>query len=182
MPPDLDPLVTGRCRWAEGALATITTERVDESNGVAHWWLSSCSRASSYWTCRPAEFRQEIVTRLIVSGKLRRVKLSFDGETSLEEARALATQALTIFMNSTPPVPYCGDIKGQEAKWRVFRERHPLPTEDEVMHVTVGFDGLGRQTERVWLGDLLPDDFQISIDYPISDGSQTAQCWTVWMS
>jgi hypothetical protein len=184
LPPDLDPLVSGQCRWADGALAMITTEKVDEDNGVTHWWVSSCLRDARRWTCRPAEFRQETVTQVAVGGMSRRVKISFDGETSLEEARTLASQALTILANPTPlPLPYCWDIKGQEAKWQVFRERHPLPTGDEETHITVGLDGLDRQTERVWLGDLLPpDDFQIAIDYPISDGSQTARCWSVVMS
>jgi hypothetical protein len=180
LPPDLQPIVSSPCRWPESAFALITTEKFSEESGVTHWWVSSCSRDTQRWTCRPARFAQEIDTRLVVGGISRRVKISFDGETSLEMARELAFQALTIYVKPAPPLPYCWGIQGQESRWRIFSDSHPLPTGDEGMHLTLRFE---KETERVWLGDLvLPDDIQIEIDFPIADGGQSASCWSAWRS
>jgi hypothetical protein len=178
LPPDLQPIVSRPCRWPESAFALITTEKISDESGVAHWWVSSCYRDTRRWTCRPARFAQEIDTRLVVDGISRRVKVSFDGETSLEIARELAFQALTIYAKPAPPLPYCWGIQGQEPRWGVFLDSHPLPTGDEEMHLTLRFE---KETERVWLGDLvLRDDIQIEIDFPIANGGQSASCWSVW--
>jgi hypothetical protein len=175
LPPDLEPHVSGPCRWTDSAFAWITTEKFTEDTGVTHWWVFSCDRDERDWTCRPAVFQQEIVTQLVVGGISRPVKISFDGETSLEVAKTLASQALTIYANPAPQLPYCSGIKGQESRWRIFQESHPLPTEGGQIHLTVGLD---RDTETVWIGDLvLADDIQIGIDFPFAD-DQSASCWS----
>jgi hypothetical protein len=175
LPPDLKPLVSGQCRWTDSAFALITTEKFTEDTGVTHWWVSSCDRDERDWTCRPAEFQQEIATQFVVGGIPRNARLSFDGETSLEVAKALASRALTIYANAAPQLPYCKGIKGQESRWRIFRESHPLPIGNQQIHLTVGLDG---ETETVWFGDLvLPDDAQIGIDFPFAD-DQSASCWS----
>lgn len=175
LPPDLEPQVSGQCRWADGAFARITTEKISEGTGVTNWWVSSCERAARDWRCRPALFRQESETQIVVGGISRHVKISFDGETSLEVAKGLASQALTIYENPSPPLPYCEGIKGQESRWRTFREAHPLPAGEEQMHLTVGLD---EETETVWFGDLaLEGDMQIGINFPFAD-DQSASCWS----
>ncbi|MGO9935500.1 MAG: hypothetical protein ACLPV8_27330 [Steroidobacteraceae bacterium] len=176
LPPHFDPNVSGQCRWADGAFALITTEKVTEDHGVTHWWVSSCSRDERDWACRPAEFQQEMEMRLIIDGIPRSVRLNFDGETSADLATALATAALPIYANPEASLPYCGGIKGQESRWRNFRESHPLPSGSKEIHVTVVWS---RESETVWFGDIvLPDDIQIGIDFPIEDGNQSARCWS----
>jgi len=176
LPSHSEPLVSGQCRRPDSAIALVATEKVSEGNGVTNWYVSSCSRDTRQWACDPAVFQQEIETRLVVGGISRRVKISFDGETSLEVAKSLTSQALAIYSNPAPSLAYCRGIKGQESRWRVFRESHPLPAESEQIHVTVAWE---RETESVWFGDLeLPDDIQIGIDFPFAD-DQSASCWSV---
>jgi hypothetical protein len=180
LPPDLEPLVSGQCRWAESAFARITTEKTTEDDGITHWWISSCSRDARDWTCRPAKFEEEIETHLVVGIAPIHVKIRFDEDMTPQVAKALASQALTIYANPSPPLPYCGGFKGQESKWSIFRGRHPLPMGNKVMNITVDSDS---QTPRVWFDDRgLSDDFQITIDFPPSDEGPPTPCWSVWMS
>ena len=164
-----------RCRWSNSAFAWVTTARVTRENGVAQWWMASCSRDARNWTCEPGVLHQEIETSFDIGGVSRHVRISFDGESSLETAERLASEALEIYIKPTATLPYCSGIQGQESRWPVLRESHPLPTANEEIHITVGRD---KERVSVWFGDFVrPDDVQIGIDFPLPDVRHAGPCW-----
>lgn len=176
LPAQHELMLAERCRWADSAFAWVTTARVTGQNGVAQWWMASCSRDARNWTCEPGVLHQEIETGIDVGGISRRVRISFGAETSLEMAERLASQALEIYAKQTATLPYCGETEQQESRWRVLRESHPLPTATEEIHLT-----LNRVKDRVsvWFGDFVrPDDEQIGIDFPVPDAKLSGLCWS----
>ena len=175
LPQHIEPMMADRCRWSDSAFAWVTTAMVTEANGVTHWWMSSCARDRVRWTCDAAVFHEQFETSLVVGGAPQHARINFDAQTNLATARRVASEALEIYANSTAPIPYCGGIQGQEPRWRVLRESHPLPTPSEELHITVG-----REKKRISVrfGDLvLPDDAQIGIDFPFPDVRQSGPCW-----
>jgi len=175
LPAHRELMLAERCRWSDSAFAWVTTARVTAENGVAQWWTASCSRDARNWTCDPAVFHQQIEKSVDVGGVSRQVKLLFDGETSLETAENLASEALQIYAKPTAPLPYCWGMEGQESKWRDLRGSHPLPTPNEEIHLTVS-----REKDRVlvWFGELVrPGDVQIGIEFPVADVQQSGSCW-----
>jgi len=176
LPAHHELMLAERCRWSDSAFAWVTTAKVTAENGVAQWWMASCSRDARNWTCDQGVFHQEIEKSVDVGGVSRQVKISFDGETSLETAESLASEALKIYVKTTAILPYCSGVQGQESRWRVLRESHPLPTPNEEIHLTVT-----RDKERIWIwfGDFVrPDDVQIGIDFPVPDVQQSGPCWS----
>jgi hypothetical protein len=164
-----------RCRWSDSAFAWVTTATVIGENGVAQWWMASCSRDSRHWTCEPGMLYQEIKTSVAVEGVARHVRISFDGATSLETAERLASDALASYVKPTPTLPYCDGIQGQDSTWRAFRESHPLPTPNEAIHLTVSSE---KEKVAVWFGDFVgSDDVQIGIDFPAPDLQHSSSCW-----
>jgi hypothetical protein len=176
LPAQHELMLAERCRWSDSAFAWVTTARVTGESGVAQWWMASCSRGARNWTCDPGVLHQEIETSIDVGGASRRVRISFDGETSLELAERLSSNALEIYAKPTATLPYCRAIEGQEAKWLALREGHPLPTATEEIHLTVNRD---KDRVAIWIGDLLrPGDEQIGIDFPVPDVKPSAACWS----
>ena len=175
LPAHHELMLAERCRWSDSAFAWVTTARVTGENGVAQWWMASCSRDARNWTCEPGVLHQEIETDFDVGGVSRRVRISFDGETSLEMAERLSSEALEIYAKQTATVPYCSGIQDQESRWRILRESHPLPTATEEIHLTVSRD---KDRVSVWFGDFVrPDDEQIGIDFSVPDVQQSRPCW-----
>jgi hypothetical protein len=176
LPAHRELMLAERCRWSDSAFAWVTTGRVTGDNGVAQWWMASCSRDVRNWTCEPGVLHQEIETSFDVGGVSRHVRISFDGETSLATAESLSSEALEIYVKTTATLPYCGGVQGQESRWRVLRESHPLPMANEEIHIT-----LSREKERIsiWFGDLVrPDDVQIEVDFPVPGAQQSGPCWS----
>jgi hypothetical protein len=175
LPPHLEPMLADRCRWSDSAFAWITTAKVTEQSGVTHWWMSSCARDVYRWTCDPAVFQQQFETSFVAGDLPRNVKISFGAKTDLPTARRLASEALALYANSTPTIPYCGSAEDSESRWRASRERHPLPTAQEELHITVDRE---KMRMAVWFGDLVhPDDVQIGIDFPVPDAQHAGPCW-----
>jgi hypothetical protein len=175
LPAHHELMLAERCRWSDSAFAWVTTARVTGENGVAQWWMASCSRDARNWTCNPGVLHQEVEKSFDAGGESRHVRISFDGATSLEMADSLAAQALDSYVKPTARLPYCSGIQGQESRWRDLRESHPLPTPSEQIHITVS-----REKDRVsvWFGDLArPDDVQIGIDFPVPDVLRSGPCW-----
>ncbi len=175
LPAHHELMLAERCRWSDSAFAWVTTARVTVENGVAQWWMASCSRDARNWTCNPGELHQEIEKSFDAGGQSRRVRISFDGATSLEMANSLASQALDAYVKPTAPLPYCSGMQGEESRWRDLRESRPLPTPSEQIHITVS-----REKDRVsvWFGDLArPDDVQIGIDFPLTGAERSGPCW-----
>lgn len=165
-----------RCRWSDSAFAWVTTARVTGENGVAQWWMASCSRDAHNWTCEPGVFHQEIETSIDVGGVARHIRIDFDGETSLEAAERLSYEALDIYAKPTATLPSCWGIKDQDPRWHAVRENHPFPTPNEAIHITVD---RGKDRVSVWFGDLVrPEDIQIGINFPIPDVQQSGPCWS----
>jgi len=176
LPARRELMLAERCRWADSAFAWVTTSRVTGEAGVAQWWMASCSRDARNWTCEPGVLHQEIETSLEVGGVSRHVRIDFDGETSLETAKSLASEALEIYVKPTATLAYCSELPGQESRWRALRESHPLPTANEEIHITVGRE---KQRISVWFGDFMgPEDVQIGIDFPLPELPQSAPCWS----
>jgi hypothetical protein len=118
---------------------------------------------------------QEIETGIDVGGVSRRVRISFGGETTLETAERVSSEALEVYVKQTATLPYCGGMEDQASRWRVLRESHPLPTATEEIHLTLNRD---KDWLSVWFGDFVrPDDEQIGIDFPVSDAKQSGPCW-----
>jgi hypothetical protein len=176
LPPRVQPMLADRCRWPGSAFAWITTKKMTDASGVTRWWLSSCARDRYRWTCEPAVLQQEFEARFMIADITHHVKISFDRETSPAIAKTLVSQALESYASPTPPFPYCRERQGQESKWGVLRDGHPLPAGDEAIHVTVSSDG--KTTETVWFGDLMSaDDAQIGIQLPVRARQKPEPCW-----
>jgi hypothetical protein len=176
LPAHQELMLAERCRWSDSAFAWVTTARVTGANGVAQWWMASCTRDKRNWTCDPGVFHQEIEKSVDAGGVSRQVKISFDGETSLETAESLASEALKIYVQTTATLPYCSEIRGQESTWATLRESHPLPTPNEEIHITVS-----REKDRIsaWFGDFVhPGDVQIGIYFPLPNVQQSSRCWS----
>ena len=109
-----------RCRWSNSAFAWVTTARANRENGVAQWWLASCSRGARNWTCEPGVLHQETETGIDVGGASRHVRISFDGESSLETAERLASEAPEDLHCQTATLPYCSGIQGVKSRGGVF--------------------------------------------------------------
>jgi hypothetical protein len=178
LPPGVQPMLGDRCRWSDSAFAWITTKKITDTNGVTRWWISSCARDRHRWTCDPAVLQQEFEARFIVADVAHHVKISFDRETSQAIAKTLVSQALESYASPTPPFPYCRETQGQESRWGILRDGHPLPAGDEAIHVTVTSDG--KTTETVWFGDLVSaDDAQIGIQLPVRALRKPEPCWVL---
>jgi hypothetical protein len=178
LPPQAQPMLADRCRWSDSAFAWITTKKNTDVNGVTRWWISSCARDRYRWTCEPAVLQQQFEARFIIADVAHQVKISFDRETSPAMAKTLVSQALESYASPTPPLPYCRDTQGQESKWGVSRDDHPLPTGDEAIHVTVSSDG--KMTATVWFGDLVSaEDAQIGIRLPAAARQKPEPCWVL---
>jgi hypothetical protein len=176
LPAHQELMLAERCRWSYSAFAWVTTARVTAENGVAQWWMASCSRDARNWTCEPGVFHQEIEKSVDVEGVSRQVKIRFDAETNLETAEILASKALQIYVKTTATLPYCSGVQGQESRWRVLRDSHPLPTPGEDVHISVSREKDGIW---VWFGDFVrPGDVQIGIDFPASNSDQSTPCWS----
>jgi metabolite-proton symporter len=176
LPAQHELMLAERCRWSDSAFAWVTTAKVIGEHDVAQWWMASCSRDARTWRCEPGVFHQEIETGVEVDGVSRRVRISFGGDTSLETAERLSSEALEIYAKQTATLPYCGGIQHQESKWRVLRESHPLPGATEEVHLTLYPD---KDRVSVWFGDFVrPDDEQIGIDFPVPDAKQSGACWS----
>ncbi|HME39169.1 MAG TPA: hypothetical protein VKG63_09425 [Steroidobacteraceae bacterium] len=164
-----------RCRWSDSAFAWVTTATVIGENGVAQWWMASCSRDARRWTCEPGALHQEIKTSVDVGGVSRHVRISFDGATSLAAAERLASNALASYVKPTPTLPHCHGIEDQDSRWHAARESHPLPTPNEEIHLTVSSEP---EKVSVWFGDFVgSDDVQIGIDFPVPDVQDSTPCW-----
>jgi hypothetical protein len=175
LPAQHELMLAERCRWSDSAFAWVTTARVTGENGAAQWWMASCSRGARNWTCEPGVLHQEIETGIDAGAASRRVRINFDGDTSLEIAERVSSEALEIYAKQTATVPYCGGTQDQESRWRILRESHPLPTATEEIHLTVSRD---KDRVSVWFGDLArPGDEQIDIDFPLPTAPQSGPCW-----
>jgi hypothetical protein len=176
LPPRVQPVLGDRCRWPDSAFAWITTKKITDTNEVTRWWLSSCARDRYRWTCEPAVLQQEFEAHFIVADIAHHVKISFDRETSPAIAKTLVSRALESYASPTPPFAYCRETQGQESKWGILRDGHPLPAGDEAIHVTVSSDG--KTTGTVWFGDLVSaDDAQIGIQLPVRARQKPEPCW-----
>jgi hypothetical protein len=177
LPPRLEPTLGDRCQWSDSAFAWITTVKVTAANGVTHWWNSSCSRDQWRWTCEPAVFQQQFETSVFAGDMPRRLKINFDAGTDLPTVKLLTSEALQLYASATAPIRYCSGMPGQESKWPLLRDGHPLPTGNEELHITVGRD---KTMLSVWFGDLMhSDDAQIGIDFPASGSQGAGPCWVV---
>jgi hypothetical protein len=175
LPLHAEPIMADRCRWSDSAFAWVITAKVTEANGVAHWWMSSCARDKFRWTCDAAVFHEQFETSFVVGGAPQHAKINFDAQTNLATAKRVASEALDIYANPKATIPYCGGITGQEPRWPVLRESHPLPSASEELHITVA-----RESTRIsvrFFDLVLPDDVQIGIDFPSPDPRQSGPCW-----
>jgi hypothetical protein len=176
LPAHQELMLAERCRWSDSAFAWVTTARVTGVNGVSQWWMASCSRDARKWTCDAGVFHQEIETSVDVDGVSRHVRISFDGQTTLETAERLASEALASYVKPTATLPYCLGVPDQESRWRSLRESHPLPTPTEEIHMTVN-----REKERISIsfGDFArADDVLIDIDFPLPEDQRSGPCWS----
>src|SRR5277367_2835244 len=146
LPPHHEIMLAERCRWSDSAFAWVTTSRVIGENGVAQWWMASCSRDARNWACEPAVLHQEIEKSLDVGGVPRQVKIRFDGETNIDTVVSLTSEALKLYV-STTTLPYCSESEAQESTSRDPRKSHPLSAPNEEIQITVS-----REKDRIWVG------------------------------
>jgi hypothetical protein len=175
LPPHQEIMLAERCRWSDSAFAWVTTARVIGENGVAQWWMASCSRDARNWACEPGVLHQEIEKRLEIGGVSRQVKIRFDGETNIDTAETLTSEALKIYLGTTT-LPYCSEAGVQESTSRDPRKSHPLPAPNEEIQITVS-----RQKDRIWVGFgsfVRSGDEQIGIDFPVPGPQQSGACWS----
>jgi hypothetical protein len=175
LPPHREIMLAERCRWSDSAFAWVTTARVIGENGVAQWWMASCSRDAHNWTCEPGVLHQEIEKSLDVGSTSRQVKIRFEGETNIDTVESLTSEALRIYVGTTA-LPYCSESEGQESTSHDPRKSHPLPAPNEEIQITVS-----REKDRIWVGFgsfVRSGDEQIGIDFPVPGGQQSGACWS----
>jgi len=133
----------------------------------------TCRRDAKDWECDAPGFKQFIATSLEVGGKSRPVELSFDKESSLEHARALAASAIEIYADPASRLPECGRKEPKESDQLGKWDHHdPLPTGDNAIHVSVSKDA----RDSVTL-----DDVSVAIEFRSNseDASPEAACWGI---
>jgi len=177
LPRDIESFVTHPCRNPGSAHAGVVTAHFKTHGGVMQWWELACQRGSAAWTCGSLQSKQFIDTRLPVGGRLRRVALTFDGDTALDRAQQLSSQALTIYADPASRLPWCASAEEPLASdWQVLRQRHPLPAGTKTLLVNVALDG---GTASVTLADI-----QVEIQFPADrkeSAGGAAKCWNVWV-
>jgi len=176
LPANSELMLAERCRWADSAFAWVTTARVVAGNGVAQWWMASCSRDARNWTCDSGVLHQEIEKDIDVEGLSRQVKIRFGAETSLETAESLSSEALRIYVKASESLPRCSGTQGEESSWRALRDSHPLPAPSEEIRITIS-----RESNRawVWFGEFArPGDVQTGIAFPVPDTQPSGRCWS----
>jgi hypothetical protein len=176
LPPHREIMLAERCRWSDSAFAWVTTARVIGENGVAQWWMASCSRDAHNWACEPGVLHQEIEKKLDVAGVSRQVRIRFDGETNIDTVESLTSEALKIYLGTTA-LPYCSEgTESQELTPRDPRKSHPLPAPNEEIQITVS-----REKNRIWVrfGSFVPSgEEQIGIDFPVPGAQEPGTCWS----
>ena len=167
LPASLHVQVMDACWNPDHALADLETSRVLTTQGVQQWWAVSCQRSDSTWTCDRPDFKQFIVVNLAVGDRSHAVELSFGQEIALTRARALASQALTLYVDPESRLRDCNTIE-DVAKSAVGSHRSDKrKSSAEPFHVNVIRDG---SADSVWLNDV---DVIISVD-PVGGRSP---CW-----
>lgn len=175
LPPHREIMLAERCRRSDSAFAWVTTAKVIGENGVAQWWMASCSRDARNWACEPGVLHQEIEKSIDVGGVSRQVKIRFDGETNIETVENLTSEAVKIYVGTTG-LPYCAEAEGQEATSRDPRKSHPLPGPGEEIQITVS-----REKDRIWVGFgsfVRSGDEQLGIDFPVTSIQKSGPCWS----
>jgi hypothetical protein len=164
LPPRIEPVVSNLCVVSNRVVAEITTRRIPDSPTTTHWWVTNCGREDGEWMCIRPFMKREIEQRLVVDGTPRRVAMTIDKDTPLEEAKSLVIRAIHQYAN--PQLPYCGVIDESTARWQLLRQHHPLPEGETRIPVEVlpmGVMGI------VVFDDVVqPEDAKIRIQLQIS--------------
>ena len=121
LPPHREIMLAERCRRSDSAFAWVTTAKVIGENGVAQWWMASCSRDARNWACEPGVLHQEIEKSIDVGGVSRQVKIRFDGETNIETVENLTSEAVKIYVGTTG-LPFARKLKVKKRR-RAIRGR-----------------------------------------------------------
>lgn len=158
------------CRNPDWAYGFIETRKKLAPEGVEQWYKFTCRREAQIWKCDVPEFKQLFATSVVVSGVAHPIELSFDKESSLERARALASRAIEAYLDPTSLLPACGVSDLNESdRLRAHSSLSPLPNLNAI-HITVSSPA----KDSVTL-----DDVNVSIDFrPNGTAAEyEAVCW-----
>jgi hypothetical protein len=163
--------VTDACWNGDFALAELATQKATTSEGVQQWWVVSCQREASTWTCDPPEFKQFIAGDLPVTGQPHLVELSFERSIPLSRARSLASRALSIYSDPASRLRPCGTIEASTKEPVAIHRADKRASADGSFHVNVTRDGL---MDSVWLDDV---EVKISFDATTNPAQEHSPCW-----
>ena len=165
LPRSSQPSVSWACWNPDRAHAGIETRRTETPDGVTYWWEIVCSRERS-WTCDPPEFHQRIVLSVPIGSGARAVQLDFEKDITLEKARALASQAVALYLDRSVPLRACA---GKEVT-----DRRELPTGKPIQVSVSREDGV----ESAYLTDAF---LSMSSSGTADDAGEMVPCWEEWV-
>jgi hypothetical protein len=175
VPKPAHVLVTDACVNPGHALGFLETQKILTAEGVQRWWDLICRRDSQEWSCDPPDFKQVFAMSVSVGGVAHPVELSFDKESSLGHARALASRAIEIYLDPTSQLPSCGESGAKEPdSLRAQSNLSPLPSGEKAIHVSVSSEA----KDSVDLDDV---DIRIDFRSGADAAGSEAVCWWQWV-
>ena len=168
------------CRNPGSALAWLSTAPRLRTDGATEWWAVQCKRETGEWACEVPVHRQLIWVYVEAGGLLRRVEVSFDGETGLVRARALAVRTTEIIQDSAARAPEaCGRLADAESqrRWEKYRNEFWQQPKDSAPALSV--ESTDRGTVDVITNS---GDGPLGLKFMTTkDGSFAPVCWVEWV-
>lgn len=180
LPDDARLQAPSACRNRGSASAWIETEYQPNAEGAQEWWSLRCRRAWRDWSCEPPHLHRSGTMALVIDGRERTISLSFDGNTSLADARELASRAWSIYQDATTAPTACSatsaNTENEHSAWIKARARYPLDPTASELEVSVTPNGNAMDV-LLFSGSGL----SLSFRRDPNDHSILPACWGEWV-
>lgn len=116
--------------------------------------------------------------KLLIDGRERTVNLSFDGTTSLADARALISRAWSIYEDPTAALEPCnGPAKwhSRQQTWAEKRAGYPLDSAATEINVSISHDPYGTNVS------LFGNDLVLTFRRDPDNQAASSVCWGEWI-
>jgi hypothetical protein len=131
----------------KNSYAWVETRKSETPDGVKQWREVLCRREDKVeWHCDPAEFKQLITLSVSIGDQSRVIELSLDKDISPERARALASQAVSMYQDRSVPLRECTSGEVMDSRWGKM-----LPAGARPIRVTVSRES---GAESAYLSDV----------------------------
>jgi hypothetical protein len=171
LPRSTQSSLSWACWNPENAYARIETRQSGTPDGVKRWWEILCRReGQAEWHCDPAEFNQRILLSVSIGDQSRVIELSFDKDIPLERARALASQAVSMYQDPTVTLRECAGGEAMDSRWK-----KELAKDGQPIRVKVG------RENGAYAAYLSDADVSMSVSNVADDAGEMVPCWNEWV-